>query len=156
MLKFCDGFKIRLVVHIFHTIFPLYCNTLKKTHTLWNTPRRIYTVVFLSRFLGISIDEVIIDSKSHSPDMANPKKTFLTWWPWPLTYDPDLQTWPRYFSTRPACQNSGPYVCPFGRERGNTHTDRHTMSKLLHPSLTRGVKSIHPLITDTQTNALDW
>ncbi len=76
---------------------------------------------------------------------GQPKKHFLTWWPWPLTYDPDLRTWLRYFSTWPTCQNSGPYVCPFGRERGNTHTHRqthrHTMSKLLHPSLTRGVKS---------------
>ena len=40
---------------------------------------------------------------------------------WPR--DLDLQTWPRYHSPWPTCRNSSPYVCPFGRESGNTHTD---------------------------------
>ncbi len=57
----------------------------KKRIRFENTPRRIYTVIFLSpflgisRFLGISTDEVIIGSKSHSPDMPNPEKWFWTW-----------------------------------------------------------------------------
>ena len=30
-------------------------------------------------------------------NMQNPRKSrFLTWWPWPLSYDLDLLTWPRY------------------------------------------------------------
>ena len=57
---------------------------------------------------------------------AQPRKMFLTWWPLPLTYDPDLQTWPKYSSTWPICRKSGPYVCPFSRERGNAHTDTQT------------------------------
>ena len=36
--------------------------------------------------------------------------TFLTLWPWLLTYELDLLTWPRYPSTRPPCQNSCLYV----------------------------------------------
>ena len=52
------------------------------------------------------------------------KKFFFTWWPWPLTYDLDLRTWPRYPSTWPPCQNSGPYVCLFTRE-SETHTQTH-------------------------------
>ncbi len=28
--------------------------------------------------------------------LAPLKKVFLTWWPWTLTYDLDLWTWPRY------------------------------------------------------------
>ncbi len=43
----------------------------------------------------------------------NSPKTFLTWWPSPLTYD--LWTWPRYSSTWPTCRIPGPYVCPFVR-----------------------------------------
>ncbi len=72
---------------------------------------------------------------------------FLTWWPWPLTYDLDLWTWPRYSSTGHTHQKSCPYVCPFSRESGNTHTDRHTDTQTHRrcqnyytPSLTRGVK----------------
>ena len=64
--------------------------------------------------------------------------------PWHLTEnvfwpgDLDLGPWPRYPSTWPTCQNSSLYVCPFGYE---SETDRltHTLPKLLHPSLTRGV-----------------
>ncbi len=80
-------------------------------------------------------------------------KTFLTWWPWPLTFDLDLRTWPRYPSIWPTYQNSGLYVCPFKQESGNrhTHTHRHTMSKLLHPSLTRGVIKGTTFVLTTHT-----
>ncbi len=73
-------------------------------------------------------------------DTSHWKNVFLTWWPWPLTYDLDLRTWPRYPSTWPSCKNSGPYVCPFTCE-SETHrpTDGQIVSKLLHPLLTRGV-----------------
>ncbi len=70
---------------------------------------------------------------------------FGTRWPWPLTYDLDLWTWPRYSSTWPPCQNSSLYVPSFFRDsETDTQTDRqtdtHTMPKLLHPPLTLGVK----------------
>ena len=42
-----------------------------------------------------------------------------------LTYDPDVQTWPTYSSTRPTCPKSGLFVCPFGRE---SETQRHTLT----------------------------
>ena len=75
-----------------------------------------------------------------------PLMHFLTSWPWPLTCDLYLWTWPKYPSTWPTHKKSSPYVCPFSHESGNTHTDRQTdtqtMSKLLHLSLTRGVKIV--------------
>ncbi len=43
-----------------------------------------------------------------------------------VTFDLDLQTWPRYPSTWPTYWNSSPYVCPFGCESGNRQTDTHT------------------------------
>ncbi len=57
------------------------------------------------------------------------KNVFLTWWPWPLTYDLDLdlRTWPRYPSAWP-CQNSGLYVCPFTCE-SETHRQKNLNSK---------------------------
>ncbi len=50
-----------------------------------------------------------------------------------LIFDLDLQTWPTYLFTWPTCRNPSSYFCPFGRESGNTQTESHTMSKLLHP-----------------------
>ncbi len=65
-------------------------------------------------------------------------------WPWPLTYDRDLWTWPRYLLTWPPCQNASPYISPFSfYSETDTHTDRHThthtMPKLLHPTRLRDV-----------------
>ncbi len=48
---------------------------------------------------------------------------FLISWPWSLTYDLDLPTWPRYPSTWPPCKNSSLYVSSFGWD---SETDRHT------------------------------
>ncbi len=79
----------------------------KKTHICFeNTPRRIPEILL---WQVLNIASLL---------------TFLTSWPWPLTYDLDLKTWPRYPSTWPPCQNSSPYVCPFGSESGNRHTHR--------------------------------
>ena len=77
-----------------------------------------------------------------------PLKHFLTSWPWPLTYDLDLQTWPRYPSTWPTYRNSSLYVCPFGRESGNRYTHRQTHDvKIIRPdtSQTRGVITLADL-----------
>ncbi len=67
--------------------------------------------------------------------MECPNAHFLPLWPWPLTYDLDLRTWPRYLST---WKNASLYVRPFGWDsETDTQTDTHTMSKLLHPSRQR-------------------
>ncbi len=120
----------------------------KKRIRFENTQRRIYTVIFLSHFLGISRFLGHLHRWSHhwfqEPDMPHPEKCFLTWWPWPLTYDPDLRTWPRYSSIWPTCPNLGQYVCPFSHERGNTHThtDRQTHDvKTITPVAYAGCKN---------------
>ncbi len=61
-----------------------------------NTQHCICTVIILSCFLGISIDE----DQLHWLVVIL-KKCFLTWWPWHLTYNLDLHTWPTYPSTWP-------------------------------------------------------
>ena len=67
------------------------------------------------------------------------KKRFLTW-TWPLTYDLDLRTWPRYSPIWPSIQNSGPYVCPFIRE-SETHTLTDRAKTITpHVSLTLSIK----------------
>ncbi len=90
-------------------------NFRKKHIGFENTPRRSCTVVFLSHFLGRSID----DLQRHFIGMQG--KAFFTSWPWHLTYALNLWTWPRYPSTWPTYKQSDLYVCPFGRESGNTH-----------------------------------
>ena len=55
--------------------------------------------------------------------------TFLTLWPWPLSYDIDLITSPRYPSAWPPYPNSSLYVCLFchnSETDGWTHTQSHT------------------------------
>ena len=76
---------------------------------------------------------VLIDSSTTIvlPTMHATKGRFWAWWPWPLTYDLELRTWPRYLQPWPACQNSSLYVCSFGQDSetdGGTHrhTDRQT------------------------------
>ena len=52
---------------------------------------------------------------------------WLRWWwtvEWAVSSE-SVQTWPRYHSTWPPCQNSSLSVCPLGREIGNTHRHRH-------------------------------
>ncbi len=55
---------------------------------------------------------------------------FLTWWPWPLTYDLDHHTWPWYGPGWHTCQISCPCVKRFCLEsadrRTHRQTDRHT------------------------------
>ncbi len=56
-------------------------------------------------------------------------KYFLTWWPWPLTYDLDLITWPRYSPIWLPWQNSCLYVPPFGWDsETDRQTDTHTQT----------------------------
>ena len=94
--------------------------------------------ICISRFLvaAESLQYISLKKKRFWPGDLDLWPMTLTWWPWP-----------RYPSTWPTCQNSGLYVCQFGRKREShththtyTHTHRRTMPKLLHPLLTRGVK----------------
>ncbi len=110
---------------------------------------KITVCVSLSHCEASSTAGIFIAVQSIYPSSSirpkTPLKHFLTSWPWPLTYDLDLWTWPRYPSTWPTHQKSGPYVCPFSRESGNTHThtDTHTHRRCQNYytlSLTRGVK----------------
>ncbi len=79
----------------------------------------------------------------------------LVSWPWPLTYDLDIRTQPRYTLPRLACQSSSLYVSPFSQgsetdRRTDRQTDRQThtqtMSKLLHPIADAGCKNRKTII----------
>ncbi len=70
-------------------------------------------VIILSLFFGRSTDNVL----------RSQWNILLTSWPWPLTYDIDLQTWPRYPSYWPPRQKSSLYVCPFSQD---SETEPHT------------------------------
>ncbi len=88
----------------------------KKNAYALGTPRVIaLTVVFLHRLLAL----LYYDDTSY-------KNIFLTWWPWPLTYDLDLWSWARYSSTWPTCQNSSLYVCLFAVRAWQTDTQMQT------------------------------
>ena len=54
----------------------------------------------------------------------------------------NIWTWPRYSQARPAHHSLSLYIGSFGRDiEMDAHTDTQTISKLLHPPLTRGVKN---------------
>ncbi len=74
------------------------------------------------------------------------KSHFLIWWPWLLTYDLDLSTWPRYEPGWPTCTISAPYVKRFSRESAELQTHTHTQTGpiLLPRRLTREVKKTFP------------
>ncbi len=67
------------------------------------------------------------------------KSRFFTWWPWPLTYDLEYRTRPRYCPDTSLHQFSCLYVKPFGRESVHRQTDRRTGPKTLPRPLTREV-----------------
>ena len=52
--------------------------------------------------------------------------------------DLDIETWPKYPSTWPPCQNLSLYVCSF-RQESDAQTDTQTLPKLLHYPVTQGV-----------------
>ncbi len=63
---------------------------------------------------------------------------FLTWWPWPLTYDFDHQTWPRDGPVWPTCQISCPYIKWFSHQSADrwTHTQTHRHTDTQDDSVT--------------------
>ncbi len=80
-------------------------------------------IVFLSFFSGWSIDKTL---RIHSEVNGTFQQTFMkTSWPWPLTYQLDLDI--LTFDLGDKIQVNSHSI-----ESGNRHTDRHTMSKLLH------------------------
>ncbi len=89
------------------------------------------TVLFLSCFLGISMMKLSVISKSYYIKKLN--KTFFTSWPWPMTYELDLDILPPDLHAKnQVCMS----VCLAVRA---TQTHTHTMPKLLHPLLVQGV-----------------
>ena len=50
----------------------------------------------------------------------------LTWWPWPLTYDLDHQSRPRFYQGQSLCQILWPNIKWFGRESADILTHRQT------------------------------
>ncbi len=74
-------------------------------------------------------------------DLKFQKSHFLTWWPWPLTYDLDHRTHVRYRQGQSLHQILGPYIKRFRRERAewqtHTQTDGQTGPILYPRPLTR-------------------
>ncbi len=89
-----------------------------------------------------SIKELIMSELEETSHWnAHWKNFFLTWWPWIFTYDCDLQAWHIYSYFWPTWQKSGLCFRPFGhKNETDRRIDRMTMLKLLHPSVTTGVK----------------
>ena len=75
----------------------------------------------------------------------NPKIMFFILATWPLTYDLDLQTYPRYCQGESFHQILSPYLQWFSQKSANRHTDTQTR--------TDGTNSI-PLIADARGNDL--
>ncbi len=102
---------------------------IKKTAYSLKTPDVVFLPVIFLSFLFVTKVTRLSEGNGMS------QGTFLTSWPWLLTYDLDLRTWPRYPSTWPPCQNSSPYVRLFSQEsETDTHRDtqkhRHTDAQM--------------------------
>ena len=85
------------------------------------------------------------DMKSLSLEIPNPEKCFLTWWPWPMTLTFTLD-----LDILPLDPHAEIHVRMSVRSamRAVTHTQKHTMSKLLHSSLMWGVKRMQIIAMD--------
>ncbi len=106
-------------------LHPKRLSIAKKTAYALNTPR----IVSLQSYSSVaSLSSALIISRF--VHYWQPRKTFFDL----VTLTFDLWPWLRYPFTGPACKNSG----RLGR-RVISHTHTHTMSRLLHPSLTQGV-----------------
>ena len=114
----------------------------KKRICFENTPRRIPTSHMPEFHLWQVHRQLQVTRLSEVNGTSN--WTFLTSWPWHLTYDLDLLTWPRYPSTWPPCHSSL-YVRLFTQESetdAHTQTDTHTHTdevKTITPITSRDV-----------------
>ena len=128
-----------------------------------NTPRRICTVIFLSCFFVIFIDEAQLRLLATLKNVFWPGDIDL--WPMTSTFKLDLHILPSHLpaknqvcmSVRSAVRVATAWMNGFttvlqyqwssGKTKtsydtySHTHTHTLTMSKLLHPSLTPGVKT---------------
>ena len=121
---------------------PIRCNHIsEKNACALKTPHVVFLpVIFLSFFFGRSMDKL---------------QGSFTSWPWPLTYDLDLLTWPKYASTWPQCHNSSMYVRPFTREN---EMDAHTDDvKTITPITSEmwGVTSYYPSLHSGKRSYMD-
>ncbi len=91
-----------------------------KWRTLWKHPMSYSSVVLTRCFFRTSLK-----SMEKPNEMPNGKRFFNL-----LTYDLDVQTWPRYPAIWPPCKISSLYVCPFSHK---SETGRHSIH--LHKSL---------------------
>ncbi len=83
---------------------------------------------------------------------------FLALWPWPLTYDLDLWTWPRYHQAWSTCQYSGLYVRPFGQDSetdGQIHRQKDN-AKTITPFADAGCKYDITKVTHRIFSLLLW
>ena len=88
-------------------------------YTLWNTPHHIPLSLLWQLHQHINLQ-----AQRQFNQLRRPWDIYLTWWPWPWTYDLDE---PKFSSTVPPCQNLSLYVHLFGREtvtNGHTHRSR--------------------------------
>ncbi len=83
-----------------------YCDVMTSTLHIWH------------HHISFEIDQIRNSWKSH----------FLASWPWPLTYDLDHRTWPRFYLGQCPYQFLSPYLKWFSCESAElqTHTHRHT------------------------------
>ena len=74
------------------------------------------------------------------------KSYFLIWWPWPLIYDLDLQTCPKYDPGWLTCKMLCPYVKRFSHESAElqTHTQRRDWFYYLVYLFVRVRKLVNP------------
>ncbi len=83
------------------------------------------------------------------------RKRPLIWWPWPLTYDLDLQTWPRYEPGWPTCKISWPNIKRFSRESNELQTHTHTHTHAHTRTHTHTCTHTHTHRTDSITSTAD-
>ncbi len=110
---FTFGAALRLRAWMQITFMVYDRKTRLKTHTLWNIPCRI----FLSCFPGSYI----------STSLRARRRQLLTWWPWPLTYELDLDIFPLDLHGKIQ-------VCLylFSRQRSNTHSEKQCQNYYTH------------------------
>ncbi len=101
-------------------------------------PSSSYLLVNMGCALAIvyQVHSLYVPTKNRSPSWGH-------FWESLVIYS-TLEIGQNHLSIEGQCDHHSPYICPFGCVSGNTQThtqiDTQTMSKLLHPSMTLGVK----------------
>ncbi len=110
----------------------------KKTHLLWKHPTSYSSVTSFAAQLYLYI------SYSKEKGNWNDHETVLTWWPWPLTYDLDLDVFPLDLPAEIQVRTSVHSAFIVRRTDGHKHRQTHD-AKTITPdtSETWGVKMLH-------------